>query len=101
MWRKKLCVPAGVLAHWIAGEVPSPGAAPGAAWLNFTGIWPPSGNPVMVRVIAGAGGCLAGGFCASANAEAERTKVVESTSRRMFVIMSQLGLWFTWLPEPV
>src|SRR5215471_13938419 len=52
MWRKKLCVPAGALAQFIAGEVPSPAATPGAAWLNLTGIRPPSGNPEMVRVIA-------------------------------------------------
>src|SRR5262245_32549098 len=52
MWRKKLCVPAGALAQFIAGDVPSPAATPGAAWLNLTGIRPPSGNPEMVRVIA-------------------------------------------------
>src|SRR4029078_9501825 len=51
--RTKDCVPAGTLAQLIAGDVPSPGAAPGAAWLNFTGIWPPSGNPVTVNVMAG------------------------------------------------
>src|SRR5579883_961672 len=59
MWRKKLCVPAGALAQLIAGDVPSPGATPGAAWLNLTGIRPPSANPGMVSVIAGeAGGAL-------------------------------------------
>src|SRR5579862_2229580 len=56
MLRKKLWVPAGALAQLIAGDVPSPTATPGAAWLNLTGIWPPSGNPEMVRVIAGAAG---------------------------------------------
>ena len=25
----------------------------GLAWLNLTGIWPPSGNPGMLKVIAG------------------------------------------------
>jgi hypothetical protein len=50
------CVPAGTFAQLIAGDVPSPGAAPSAAWLYFTGIWPPSGNPATVRVIAGAAG---------------------------------------------
>src|SRR5436189_270442 len=52
MCRKKLCVPAGAFAQLIAGDVPSPGAAPGAAWLNLTGICPPSGNPGIVKVIA-------------------------------------------------
>jgi hypothetical protein len=28
-------------------------ATPGAAWLNFTGTSPPSGNPSTVSVIAG------------------------------------------------
>src|SRR5215471_9537584 len=67
MCRKKLCVPAGALAHFIAGDVPSPGATPAAAWLNLTGIWPPSGNPEMVRVMAdeaGAGPPLGGPPCA-------------------------------------
>src|SRR5882672_90360 len=58
MLRTKDCVPAGGLAQVIAGEVPSPGAAPSAAWLNFTGISPPSGNPATVIVMAG---LLAGG----------------------------------------
>jgi hypothetical protein len=31
MWRKKLCVPTGTLAQFIAGDVPSPTATPGAA----------------------------------------------------------------------
>src|SRR4051812_28123112 len=50
------CVPAGTLVHVIAGETPSPGATPGAAWLYFTGIWPPSENPATVIVIGGGGG---------------------------------------------
>src|SRR5919198_489820 len=53
MLRTNDCVPAGTFVQLIAGEVPSPGAAPGAAWLNFTGISPPSGNAAMVIVMAG------------------------------------------------
>ena len=40
----------------IAGDVPSPGATPGAAWLNFTGICPPSANPATVSVMGGPAG---------------------------------------------
>src|SRR5690606_16388668 len=36
------------------GEVPSPGAAPGAAWVNSIGITPPSGKAVVLRTIGGA-----------------------------------------------
>src|SRR5262245_8558098 len=50
------CVPAGTLVQLNAGDVPSPGAAPGAAWLNFTGMSPPSGNPETVNVIGGLAG---------------------------------------------
>jgi glyoxylase-like metal-dependent hydrolase (beta-lactamase superfamily II) len=39
----------------MAGDVPSPTGTPGAAWLNFTGNCPPSGNPETVIVIAGGG----------------------------------------------
>src|SRR5215207_6984928 len=75
----KDCVPAGTLAHAIAGDVPSPGAAPGAAWLNFTGISPPSGKPVTVSVIAGPAGAAGAaprwpaGACAVVFAAANRT----------------------------
>src|SRR6188508_1054960 len=67
------CVPAGTFVQLMAGDVPSPGAAPGAAWLNFTGISPPSGKPCTVSTIAGAGGVApaagaapAAGCCAAA-----------------------------------
>src|SRR5262245_19544792 len=56
MWSTKLRVPAGALAQLIAGDVPSRGAAPSAAWLNLTGIWPPSGNPGIVSVMGRAAG---------------------------------------------
>src|SRR3954451_7711445 len=56
MLRKKDCVPAGTLAQLMAGDNPSPVATPGAAWLNFTGIDPPSANPSTVIVIGGAAG---------------------------------------------
>src|SRR5262249_12232106 len=52
------CVPAGAFAHVIAGERPSPGATPAAAWLNFTGICPPSGKPATVIVIGVVGTCI-------------------------------------------
>jgi hypothetical protein len=39
----------------ISGDVLR-GAAPGAAWLNSTGICPPSANPVIVMVIGGPAG---------------------------------------------
>jgi hypothetical protein len=50
------CVPAGTFDHVMAGDVPSPGATPGAAWLILTGICPPSANPATVIVIGGAAG---------------------------------------------
>jgi hypothetical protein len=56
MFRTNDCVPGGVFVHDIAGDVPSPGATPGAAWLNLTGICPPSANPETVNVIGGAAG---------------------------------------------
>src|SRR5688572_14127183 len=59
MFRTNDCVAAGTLVQLIAGEVPSPGAAPGAAWLKRTGISPPSGKPVTVNTIAGAAGAAA------------------------------------------
>src|SRR3954471_4617037 len=74
MLRKKDCVPAGTLVQLIAGDSPSPVATPGAAWLNFTGMSAPSGNPATVKVRAGAagaaarcppGGCAAAGIAAS------------------------------------
>ena len=84
MFSTKDCVPAGTLAHAIAGDVPSPGAAPSAAWLNFTGISPPSGNPVTVSVIAGAAGApprWPAGACAINGAATDRMKS-ETTSQR-------------------
>jgi len=54
MCSNKLFVPAGTFPHDNAGEVPSPGAAPGAAWLNFTGMIVPSAKAFVLRVI-GAG----------------------------------------------
>src|SRR5262252_9589695 len=51
------CVPAGTLLHEIAGDNPSPVATPGAAWLFFTGIGPPSAKPATVIVIAPGGAC--------------------------------------------
>ena len=41
-------------------EVPTPGAA----WLNFTGIWPPSGKPATVSTIGAAGAGVAPRCCA-------------------------------------
>src|SRR4051812_34607604 len=54
------CVPAGTFAQRISGDVPSPGAAPGADWVNFTGISLPSEKPETVSVIAGAAGRAVG-----------------------------------------
>ena len=59
MFRKNDWVPAGAFVQLIAGDSPSPVATPGAAWLNFTGISPPSGNPATVSVIGGAAGAAA------------------------------------------
>ena len=69
MLRKNDCVPAGTLVQVIAGDVPSPGAAPSAAWLNLTGIWPPSGKPAMLIVIGGAAGAGAAPRCCAARGE--------------------------------
>src|SRR4030095_16451051 len=54
MFSMNVCVPAGGFAQLIAGEVPAPGAAPAAAWLNLTGTCAPSGNPGIV-IVKGAG----------------------------------------------
>src|SRR3569832_114609 len=86
MCSTKLCVPAGVLAHWIAGDVPSPGATPGAAWLNLTGIWPPSGYPAIVSVITGA---APPAFCATA--ETVNPSMISPTDvSRMGYILSRI-----------
>src|SRR5690348_7864444 len=73
------CVPAGTFVHVIAGDSPSPGATPGAAWLYFTGIWPPSGNPATVIVIAGAAG--APPACCIAAAAAAMTTNIDVTNQ--------------------
>src|SRR3954468_5742244 len=54
------CVPGGTFPQWIAGDVPPPGSAPGADWVNFNGISLPSEKPETVSVIAGAAGRAAG-----------------------------------------
>ena len=72
MFRTNDCVPAGTFVQLIAGDVPSPGAAPGAAWLKRTGISPPSAKPCTVSTIAGAGGAApAAGCCAAAGSAAK------------------------------
>src|SRR4051812_26966764 len=106
MLRTKLCVPAGTLDQLIAGEVPSPGATPGAAWLNFTGIWPPSGNPAIVIVIGGAAGAAAPRCpprsCAVADAETSQAAVTGNVSRsevrrmRMLVLVSVESSHISW-----
>src|SRR5580765_5342873 len=68
------CVPAGTFAHVMAGDRPSPGDTPGAAWLYFRGIWPPSGKPATVIVIAGAAGAPPG-CCVAATAAAKTTSI--------------------------
>src|SRR6185503_8228713 len=97
MFSTKDCVPGGTLPQLIAGEVPSPGAAPGAAWLNLTGICPPSGKPVTVSVIAGGGGapprCPPGAWAAAAAAIAITN--IETISTRAADIVSLL----TYLPR--
>src|SRR5512134_2660314 len=75
MFNTNDCVPAGTFVQLIAGDVPSPGAAPGAAWLNFTGICPPSGNPLTVIVI---GGPLAAGAAPRCCADAGRARTRSS-----------------------
>jgi hypothetical protein len=49
--RTKLCVPGGMFLQVSAGDTCSP------ACVYFAGICPPSGNAVVVSVIAGRGGC--------------------------------------------
>src|SRR5688572_1752723 len=71
------CVPAGTFVQLIAGEVPSPGAAPAAAWLNRTGISPPSGKPCTVSTIAGAGGAAPpAGCCAAAGSASNALRAI-------------------------
>src|SRR4051812_50162014 len=53
-------VPGGTFPQWSAGDVPPPGSAPGADWVNFNGISLPSEKPETVSVIAGAAGRGAG-----------------------------------------
>src|SRR5207249_12096951 len=95
MLRTKDCVPAGTLAQVIAGDVPSPGAAPSAAWLNLTGISPPSGNPVIVIVIGGppAPGAPArcpARCCATSGTAMSETAIDTKNHRpvRMFVLLN-------------
>ena len=64
MFSTKLWVPAGTFVQVMAGESPSPVATPGAAWLNFTGNWPPSGKPATVSTIGAAGAGAAPRCCA-------------------------------------
>jgi len=95
MLRKNDCVPAGTLVQLIAGDSPSPVATPGAAWLNFTGTSPPSGNPVTVNVIAGAAG--AAPRCCAASGIAARAAIAEITNhipfRMVFSSKSSNARW--------
>src|SRR5476651_1108826 len=90
MLRKNDCVPAGTLAQLIAGDKPSPVATPGAAWLNFTGTSPPSGNPATVNVIAGAAG--AAPRCWAAIGIAMNTAIVETTNHILVFMLFSSGL---------
>src|SRR5687768_10248989 len=62
-------VPAGVPVQVMAGDVPPPGAASGAAWVNLTGMSSPSANPATVKTMGAAAGpaarCAASGNAAS------------------------------------
>src|SRR5688572_16263589 len=82
MLSTKDSVPAGGLAQLIAGEVPSPGAAPSAAWLNFTGISPPSGNAGIVNVMAGPLAAGAPPRCPPAMGIEPRKMIVETRHNR-------------------
>src|SRR5215831_14025484 len=75
MFNTNDCVPAGTLLHEIAGDSPSPTATPGAAWLYFTGICPPSAKPATVIVIGGAAGAPPR-CCARPVVEANTTTVL-------------------------
>src|SRR5215468_2759624 len=79
------CVPAGTFVHAIAGDRPSPGATPGAAWLYFTGIGPPSGNPATVIVIGGAAGAPPR-CCAATTLTARRTNAELTNSCRACMV---------------
>src|ERR1700750_71682 len=87
MFSTKDWVPGGTFAQWISGDVPPPGSAPGADWVNFTGISLPSEKPVTVRVIAGAAGRAAGwppgaGACArAATASRDNPDAIAKTVR--------------------
>src|SRR3954447_13685877 len=88
------CVPAGGVVQLIAGDNPSPGATPSAAWLNFTGICPPSLNPETVSVIAGPAGapparCPPPPRCPGVGAESATVKsgiVANTYHRRAFMV---------------
>src|SRR5262245_50267715 len=58
MWRTNVTVPAGVFVHVNAGDTCSP------ACVYFAGIWPPSGNAVVVNVMGRGAGPPAAGCCA-------------------------------------
>src|SRR6185503_6450634 len=83
MLRKNDCVPAGGFVQLMAGDKPSPVATPGAAWVNFTGMSPPSGNPETVSVIGGAAGAppprCPPGCCAASGNEAS-TVIIDMTN---------------------
>src|SRR2546430_5870479 len=96
MLRTNDCVPAGELAQLIAGDVPSPGAAPSAAWLYFTGISPPSGNAAMVNVMAGPPAAGAPPRCpprsCAATEIAMSGMIVETKNHRRVRILSLLDV---------
>jgi hypothetical protein len=92
-WRSRMFkthdwVPGGTFVQVIAGDVPSPGAAPGAAWLKRTGISPPSGKPCTVSTMAGAGGAApAAGCCAAAGNAAKKPLKTAAWTIRIFCLL--------------
>src|SRR4051794_38591019 len=100
MLRKNDCVPAGTLVQVMAGDVPSPGATPSAAWLNRTGMGPPSGNPATVMVIGGAAAAGAAPRCCAAIGIAMITVKIETTSPRPARMLLLLALRYTKYRSP-
>src|SRR5947208_2365017 len=89
MFSMKDCVPAGAFIQLMAGDFPSPGATPSAAWLYFTGICPPSGNPAMVIVIGGPAGAAGAaprcppGACAASATTADTNGTSKTANDRL------------------
>jgi hypothetical protein len=85
-------VPAGTSFQFNSGEAPSPGAAPGAAWLNIKGMMPPSGKAGEdIDIMDGAAGA-----CAKAKEILSKTRNEVRIFFIIFIILTKIGIRW-WL----